>query len=35
MQPATDEAEFDNAIEALHATAAIAGIYGRTKLCDY
>jgi hypothetical protein len=35
MQPATDEAEFDNAIEALHATAAIAEIYGRTKLCDY
>jgi hypothetical protein len=35
MQSATDEAEFDNAIEAMEATAAIAGIYGRAKLCDY
>jgi hypothetical protein len=35
MQPATDEAEFNNAIEALEATAASAGIYGRTKVCDY
>jgi hypothetical protein len=35
MQPATDEAEFDNAIEALEATAASAGIFGRANLCDY
>lgn len=35
MQPATGEAEFDNAIEALDATAVIAGIYGRTEWCDY